>query len=201
MDHYYSSTPNSKSHQQKFEVVINAKNLSFFYDNGVFSKGQIDFGSHLLLNTILEHEPKEAVQILDMGCGYGVIGITLASFFEEASITMADINERAVALSIQNARLNQVDQRTTAIQSNRFEQILSKFDFILTNPPIRAGKSTIFSIYEEAYQHLNVGGRLYVVIRKQQGAESSQKMLQNLFGNCDVIAKKSGYLILRCLHV
>ena len=161
-------------------------------DRGVFSRKYIDFGSRVLMENLDFEGVKSA---LDMGCGYGPIGLFIAQHNPDVSVTLVDINERAIDLAKENAKQNQI-HNATIIQSNLFEHISDTFDLVVTNPPIRAGKNIVFSIYEEAYQHLNVGGSLYVVIQKKQGAPSSVKKIETLFGSCEIVTKKNGYWIL-----
>ncbi len=98
-----------------------------------------------------------------------------------------------------NAKENKVDDRIKVLTSSSFENIKDNYDIIMTNPPIRAGKEVVFSFYEGAYEHLNNGGKLYVVIQKKQGAPSTKAKLESLFGNCETANKKSGYSIFRCI--
>lgn len=195
MEHYYSNDPTSKSEEREIEYLINDIKLRFISDNGVFSKNHIDFATDLLINTVLADKPNG--KILDVGCGYGVIGITLAKLLG-LEITMLDINKRAIELTKKNIVLNKA-QNVNVIESNGFENINEKYDVIITNPPIRAGKAVIYKIYEDAKEHLKDGGLLYLVINKKHGAPSTVEFLNNVFGNCEVLDKKSGFNVCKSM--
>jgi 16S rRNA (guanine1207-N2)-methyltransferase len=153
----------------------------------------------LLIETILNENEDFAGSILDLGCGYGPLGIVAAKILKKSFVTMCDVNERALELSRMNAKENKVDDRIKVLASSSFENIKDNYDIIMTNPPIRAGKDVVFSFYDGAYEHLNKEGRLYVVVQKKQGAPSTKAKLENLFGNCETANKKSGYFIFRCI--
>lgn len=195
MSHYYTSRPDMESDRKEIELNLVGKKLKFITDTGVFSRDRIDFGSMLLIEAVLS-DMDSRKKVLDVGCGYGPVGISIA-VLKEADVMMVDINERAVALSNENASLNGVSERARAIVSDRLAEVSGVFDVVLTNPPIRTGKENIFGIYEESYNALNEGGSLYIVIQKKQGADSSRKKLEELFGNAKVIAKRSGYQIIK----
>ena len=138
-------------------------------------------------------------KILDVGCGYGVIGITLATSQEIKEVTMIDINHRALELAKRNSVKNKVSSKIKVLESNGFEQIKEKYDAIITNPPIRAGKSVIYQMYADAKEHLLDGGALYIVINKKHGAPSTIKYLEELFGNAEVLDKKAGFNVIKCV--
>jgi 16S rRNA (guanine1207-N2)-methyltransferase len=195
MEHYYTENSTTEQVKKKISHTIANKEMTFITSNAVFSKDSIDFGSHFLIETILNQD-LPIKQTLDIGCGYGAIGVTLATFLPDSMITMVDVNERAVALANENAQLNNVASFAKAHVSNICEQVEGRFNTIITNPPIRAGKQVVHTIYEQAYDYLVPGGKLYVVIQKKQGAPSSMEKMKDLFGNCEMIARKSGYHIL-----
>lgn len=129
-----------------------------------------------------------------MGCGYGTIGIVLQKLYPSCSVVSVDVNPRAVELTQINSQQNSTT--LTAFVSDGFEKIEDKFDYIVTNPPIRAGKAVIYKMFEDAYEHLHVGGSLIAVIRKQQGAQSAVKKFEEIFSNCEVVMRDKGYWIL-----
>ena len=178
----------------KTSAVILGKKFSFFTDNGVFSKDGLDFGSRLLLETI----PLEEVggKVLDMGCGYGVFGITLNKILS-CSVDMVDVNLRALHLSEINAKENRCSN-VRIFESFTYSNIDSKYTSIVTNPPIRAGKKVVYDIVMNAKDHLEIDGKLFVVIRKEQGAKSLIKDLQENGYKVDVLEKKGGFFILKC---
>ncbi len=195
MEQYFTKNPTTKKDIYKFDWNIGTERFYFYTSNSVFSKSGVDFGSMLLIETVVRDNKNHEGKILDMGCGYGPIGIALAKLIDKSTVTMADINERALEFAKMNADENHVEKRVSIINSSLYEKINDKFDIVVTNPPIRAGKEVVFSFYEGAYEHLNDGGKLYVVIQKKQGAPSTKDKLLSLFGNCEIADKKSGYFI------
>ena len=192
-DHYYSRNPESESRPVFCEYVYRGIPLTFQTDAGVFSKGEVDTGTDLLLNALPEEMSGE---ILDLGCGWGAIGISVARKWPETRVTMADVNLRALELSRENAKRNRAE--VTCIESDGMAAFPGKkFDAVITNPPIRAGKQVIYRMFAEAAEVLNPGGALYLVIRKQQGAESCMKYLATLFDRVEKISKSGGFWVLR----
>ena len=197
MNHYFSEKPEIKSEKKRIKYTIQNKKFEFITDNGVFSKSKVDFGTDLMLNEFLKKNrglEVEKIKILDIGCGYGVVSVILKSFYPEISITLSDVNERALELSEENLKKYGINDYHI-IKSSAFEKITEKFDVILSNPPIRAGKDIIFKIYSEAYEHLNENGEFYCVIQTKHGAKSTQKKLMEIFGNCDTVTIDGGYRI------
>jgi 16S rRNA (guanine1207-N2)-methyltransferase len=194
IEHYYSQKPGSISKEQTFQFVLRGKTFTFVTDRGVFSKERIDFGSVLLIETM---DIQDGMNVLDVGCGYGPIGIAAATLTPSGRVKMIDINERAVSLARKNLEKNQITNGEVAV-SDLFSSIgdEERFDVILTNPPIRAGKKIVHDIFVQAYHHLEKGGSLWVVIQKKQGAPSAMEKLEELFGRIEVAAKKKGYYIL-----
>ncbi|HHX37259.1 MAG TPA: class I SAM-dependent methyltransferase [Clostridiaceae bacterium] len=200
MSHYFDQQPEVESDVRSFYFDMEGRTFDFLTDRGVFSKDGLDVGSELLLRTAIadmrEDEPGE--RLLDLGCGYGVLGLVLKRVFPRFDLTMVDINERALDLSRQNAERNKV-RYATILTSDGFSGLADEmYDVIVTNPPIRAGKSTVYRFFDEAKDHLRPGGRLYVVIGKKQGAPSAERHLQAVYGQCRRIAREKGFWILRC---
>ena len=194
-EHYYSKNPDVKSEPKQWNAVLRDRNFTFMTDAGVFSKGEVDFGSRLLIDTF--QSPDIEGDILDVGCGYGPVGLTMATLHPERSVQMVDVNERALALSKTNAEKNNITN-IIVYSSDALDQVETKdFAAILTNPPIRAGKETVFKIYDQAYDHLAVGGELWVVIQKKQGAPSTIARLEEWFGNAEIVEKSKGYYIIK----
>ena len=197
MNHYFSEKPEIKSEKKTIKYTIQNKKFEFITDNGVFSKSKVDFGTDLMLNEFLKKNKgleAKKIKILDIGCGYGVVSVILKSFYPEISITLSDVNERALELSEENLKKYDINDYHI-IKSSSFEKITEKFDVILSNPPIRAGKDIIFKIYSEAYEHLNENGQFYCVIQTKHGAKSTQKKLMEIFKNCDTVTIDGGYRI------
>lgn len=190
-EHYYTQSPSSASRRAEFRLEFGGESYTFEYDNGVFSKGELDEGTRILLSAL----PPVKGRVLDLGCGWGPVGTILGRTYPGAEIVMSDINERAVELSRDNLRRNNVKNACAAV-SDGFESLEGTFDFIITNPPIRAGKAVIYALFDTALSRLNPDGRLYIVIRRQQGAESALKYLAK--ANARVIEKEKGFWVLEC---
>ena len=189
----YFTNENLPSNVRKTECVVLGRKFIFLTDNGVFSKDGLDFGSRLLLETI----PLEEVggKILDMGCGYGVFGIVLSKL-TQAHVDMVDVNLRALHLAERNIKENHVAD-INVFESNVYENVSGKYSSIITNPPIRAGKKVVYDIVMNARNYLEENGRLFLVIRKEQGAKSLIIDLRKQY-NVIVIAKKKGFYIIKC---
>lgn len=194
-EHYYSRKPSTESNPVRWESDLKGNKFRFKTDSGVFSKKEVDFGSRLLINTFELKKPEGL--ILDVGCGYGPIGLSLAKAYPEATVHMVDVNERAIMLAKENAAENKV-VNVEIYESDRLTGVEEKgFDAILTNPPIRAGKKIVHEIFEQSFWHLTEGGELWVVIQKKQGAPSAMEKMKELFGDVDIIDKNKGYFILK----
>lgn len=190
MSHYFINDNDIKSNEKKNKVFINEQSFSFWTDNGVFSKKGLDFGTRTLLESI----PMKEIHgnVLDFGCGYGPIGITLAKQ-TDANVDMLDINERALNLTLKNIKENKVNANT--ILSNLYENINKKYDHIVSNPPIRVGKEILFKILFGAKEHLKENGKLWIVVNKNQGAKSLVKELENEY-KVEIICKNKGFYII-----
>lgn len=178
----------------KTECFVLGKKFIFNTDNGVFSKDGLDFGSRLLLESI----PLEEVggKVLDMGCGYGVFGIIINKL-TSCYVDMVDVNLRAIHLSQINIKENNCSN-INVFESNVYSNINSKYTSIITNPPIRAGKKIVYDIVMNAKDYLEEDGRLFLVIRKEQGAKSLIKDLENIY-SVKILEKKKGFYILECM--
>ncbi|RRD39297.1 class I SAM-dependent methyltransferase [Leptotrichia sp. OH3620_COT-345] len=201
MEHYFSENPNTKSERKKIKYTIENKTFEFITDNGVFSKGKVDSGTDLMLKTFIKDKKfkkKEKMNVLDIGCGYGTVSVILKSFYPFLHMTLSDVNERALKLSEENLKNHNI-KGYEIIKSSVFDNISGNFDIILSNPPIRAGKEIIFSIYEGAYEHLNLNGEFYCVIRTKHGAKSTQKKMEQIFGNCETEKIDGGYRVYKSI--
>ena len=178
-DHYYSRTQNVESDPKYWNTELRDIKLRFKTDNGVFSKKEVDFGTRLLVDIF--QMPDLSGDILDVGCGYGPIGLTIAKTWPERKLFMVDVNSRALQLAKDNADLNSLDN-VLVKESDCLSSVMGqKFAVIMTNPPIRAGKKVIYTIYEQSYECLLPNGELWVVIQKKQGAPSTIEKLSELF--------------------
>ena len=199
MSHYFVNDEKVVSKPRSINYSINGVDFSLESDNGVFSKNDLDKGSELLIETLLPLNLGE--NILDIGCGIGVIGLTLAYFTPSLNVCLTDVNTRALGLCSANATTLKLSQRVTILQSDIYQKIEGKFTSIVSNPPIRAGKKVTYEIYRGALEHLVDSGSLYIVVRKNQGAESVKSYLEELFGNVALLAREKGYWILKATKV
>ena len=193
MAHYFTND-DIKSKETITKCIINNQEFTFITDNGVFSKKGLDFGTRTLLETIDIDEIKG--NVLDFGCGYGPIGIYIKKN-SNASIDMIDINKRSIALTEKNAELNKV--LVNVFYSDIYENINKKYDFIISNPPIRVGKKILYKILFEAKQHLNKNGKLIIVINKDQGAKSVMKDLEKEY-DVRLLNKNKGFYIIEAKY-
>lgn len=193
MGHYFTNEQ-LPSDVKETTCVVLGNHFKFLTDNGVFSKDGLDFGSRLLLEVI----PRGEVggKILDMGCGYGVLGIILARMTSK-KVDMVDVNHRALHLSKRNAKLNGVSDLVSIFESDCYSNVSEKYSTIVTNPPIRAGKKIVYDIVMNARNYLEDGGNLYLVIRKEQGAKSLIVDLEKVY-TVKVLEKKKGFFIIQC---
>lgn len=193
-DHYFSVDPQAKHEIKEIQEVLFGDEYTFLTDAGVFSRDGVDEGSKLL---IAQFQFQPGQKILDVGCGYGPLGIVAARLAgESGSVDMIDVNQRAIELAKKNAALNRVSNiRVWA--SDGLAQVYDQYDWIVTNPPIRAGKQVIYGIVEQAKEHLVPGGGLMLVIRTKQGAKSMAKKMEEVYGNVETLDVKKGYRILK----
>ncbi|VLC70731.1 16S RNA G1207 methylase RsmC [Streptococcus pneumoniae] len=188
---YYAENPDAAHDIHELRVDLLGEKMTFLTDAGVFSKKIVDFGSQLLLKCL---EVNQGETVLDVGCGYGPLGLSLAKAYG-VQATMVDINTRALDLARRNAEKN--NAKATIFQSNIYEQVEGHFDHVISNPPIRAGKQVVHEIIEKSKDFLEIGGDLTIVIQKKQGAPSAKSKMEDVFGNCEILKKDKGYYILR----
>jgi 16S rRNA (guanine1207-N2)-methyltransferase len=189
----YFDNDNLPSNMVDTECFVLGHKFIFSTDNGVFSKDGLDFGSRLLLESI----PLEEVggKVLDMGCGYGVFGIIINKL-TSCHVDMVDVNLRAIHLTEINIKKNHCSD-IDVFESNTYENIHSKYTSIITNPPIRAGKKIVYDILMNAKDYLEEDGRLFLVIRKEQGAKSLIVDLEKIY-TVRILERKKGFYILEC---
>ncbi len=192
MSHYYSEDQRDvKSRRQTVMYTHGTHAFRFTTDHGVFSKDHVDTATSALLDHLMINADET---VLDLGCGYGVIGIVIASV-KGAQVIMSDVNERALALARENAEAH--DGETTVIKSDGFDAIDARFDHIVTNPPIRIGKNRLYTMFNAAKAHLKPNGSLWLVMHKKHGALSAIAYLRTLY-KVEVVAKHKGFRIIRC---
>ncbi len=192
MAHYFTNDENLSHDIKKVNVLIHSINYYFYTDNGVFSKGELDFGTELLLNTFEYSFPQEK-DFLDIGCGCGPIGIYASKL--GFTVDMSDVNKRAMELSKRS--LNEQKLKANVFESDAYESINNKYDYIVSNPPIRVGKEKLYEIIMGAKAYLKENGNLWIVVRKQQGAESLIRDMKDVYSTVDVVEKKKGFYIIR----
>lgn len=191
-DQYYTAAPSSESRPVPCAFPYRGHGMNFMTDAGVFSKGELDQGTRLLIDAL----PEMTGDVLDLGCGWGAIGVSLAKANPDCRVVMADVNRRALQLSRDNLERNKT--QAEVIESDGMAAVLDRtFDAVVTNPPIRAGKQVIYKMFADAAAHLKEGGALYLVIRKQQGAESCVKYLKTLFAQVEKLDKSGGFWVLK----
>lgn len=195
MSHYFENDKNLKSEVRELSYKYDSSFFIFYSDNGVFSKNNIDYGSKLLIETYLKENDINEKRVLDVGCGYGFLGI-MVSRVTDSYVEMIDINKRAVHLTNMNIKRYK-DFKGKTYVSNVYENVEGKYDIIITNPPIRIGKEKLLEILIGAFDHLEDNGLLYYVIRKDQGALSIKKILEENSINVEIINRDKGYFIYR----
>lgn len=192
MNHYFTNDE-LKSEIKEIKVKVNEREFKFFTDNGVFSKRGLDFGSRVLINELLNEN--FTGDVLDIGTGYGVIGIILSSFFD-INVDMVDVNKRAIHLAKMNARENKVS--CNIFYSDIYSNVDKKYNVIVTNPPIRAGKEIVYKFLFDAKKYLLSSGCLYFVVNKNQGAKSVISDLEKV-AKVEVLKKYKGFFVIKCI--
>ena len=190
-DHYYTENPNSAHDERRIALQALGNDLTFVTDAGVFSRDGLDRGTEVLLEAL----PPLEGRVLDLGCGWGAVGAALGKKYPALDIVMTDINSRAVELARRNLAENGVT--AAVLQGDGFDAVEGRFDAIVTNPPIRAGKAVIYGLFARAREYLEPDGALYVVIRKQQGAPSALKYLKEVYSQAETVDRGSGFHVLR----
>ena len=192
MAHYFTNEESLKSDIKKVDVCINDINYYFYTDNGVFSKGELDFGTELLLKTFEYNYPQEKT-LLDIGCGCGPIGIYASKL--GFTVDMSDINKRAIHLAKKG--LSEQSLKVNVFESDTYENIHEKYDYIVSNPPIRIGKQKLYEIVMNAKEHLKDNGEVWLVVRKDKGADSMVRDMKENYKQVKVVEKKKGFWIIR----
>ncbi len=195
LEHYFTNNNNLKSEIRELSYIYNGKPFTFLSDNGVFAKNKIDYASKLLVESFLKlvntRDGEGDYNLLDVGCGYGYMGIVIGGILK-CIVDLVDVNKRAVHLSERNIKLNNVKGR--AFESNAYESVKNKYKYIITNPPIRAGKDVVLDILVNAKGHLEDDGELWFVINKDQGAKSIKKIMDEYY-KVEVVAKSKGFFV------
>lgn len=198
-EHYFSNKPTAEHNEKNIRANFFGHDYIFKTDSGVFSKNRVDFGTSLLIKSF---EMPDDAYVLDLGCGYGPIGVVISSNLKKGKVVLTDVNERAIQLARENIKLNQnfigKDVEVIVKQSFSFNNLGNElFDYILLNPPIRTGKAVIYQMFEEAIDYLKDNGELWIVIQKKQGAESAINKLSSLYKEVIEVDKDKGYVIVK----
>ena len=193
-EQYFARRPKSRRRPEETRIAVQGHPFIFRTDAGVFSRGEIDCGTELLL-AALEIGPCEV--ILDLGCGYGVIGIVASRLSEGGHVILTDVNERAIALARQNIAANEIENAEVRL-GTLYEPVADMvFNHIVCNPPIRAGRGVVDRMIAEAPTHLLDGGSLWLVARTRQGADSLRRRMAEAFGSAEIVKRGSGFKVLR----
>ena len=192
MAHYFTNETNLPSEVEKVNITIGDTSYYIYTDNGVFSKGKLDLGTEILLKTF-EFNNSQDKKALDIGCGCGPIGIYLLK--QGFDVDMSDINKRAIHLT--KRAIKEQNLEANVIESNAYENINNKYDYIISNPPIRVGKDILYNIVMNSKDHLNENGEVWLVVRKDKGAESLVRDMKKIFNSVDIVEKKKGYFIIK----
>jgi len=191
MAHYFIDSPDLPDNEKKIAFSFRNQSFAFTTNSGLFSHARVDAASAILIENI----PALQGSLLDLGCGYGVVGIVLAKLYG-LSMTMSDVNPKALRYAARNAEANGVE--AAIVHSDCFDSIHDRFDAIALNPPIHAGKETVYRMYEGSHAHLRSGGSLFVVIQKKHGAETTLKKLEDIFGQYSVLYRRKGVYVIEC---
>ena len=190
-EHYYSETQTSELKPKKINASLRGLSIEFWTGSGVFSGKKVDRGSEILAcNAII----KPGWRVLDLGCGYGAVGIAVAKAFPNSEVVMTDINSRAVSLARMNRKLNRISN-ASVVQGNMYSSVSGVFDAVLLNPPQTAGREVCFKMIVLSRDFLKKGGLLQVVARHNKGGKVLSEKMGLVFGNVGEIAKKSGYRV------
>lgn len=193
-EHYYSRRPTSPPRMGLIRCRLRGRDFEFLTASGVFSHKRVDAGTRLLIESMSLPDAGEA---LDMGCGYGAIGITAAKLKPQLQVWMVDANRRAVALAEDNVQRNNV-KNVQVLAGSLYEPVEGRsFDVILTNPPITAGiRKVVEPLMEGSTGHLKPGGSLQMVVRTTKGGSSITALLERYYGGFEILAKRGGYRVL-----
>ena len=193
MSQYFTNDENLKSEYRNIIYKYNDYTFNFTSDLGVFSKDRFDYASKLLVETYFKYGRKN-INILDVGCGYGFIGITLSKIMN-SNVDMIDVNKRAIHLT--NINIKNLKANARVFLSNVYENVDKKYDVIISNPPIRAGKKVYMDIILNAKNYLADSGEFYFVMNKDHGVKTVIKEIKDVY-NVNVLNKDKGFFVILC---
>lgn len=193
MSHYFINDPELKSAVRTIAYDYRGQKLKLYTDRGVFARDRVDFGTHLLLQAFTP--PKETdLRVLDVGCGYGIIGLAIARAYPDFTVELSDVNRRAVELARRSAAEMKLGN-VKIYEGDLYENAGGPYDIIITNPPVRAGNAVVEAIFTRGYELLAPGGMLWAVMKKEQGAKRMMEKVKTLFGQLETVLIKKGYYI------
>lgn len=197
-EHYFTPDPRSPGGYGEFQSVLAGRVYRFVTGPGVFSRRDVDRGTRILIESV---KLAENAKVLDLGCGYGVIGIVLSGQCPKGFVWMVDVNRRAVELARTNIERNKVTNALALVGGtlSLVPGLPSEFDTVVTNPPIRAGKEVVHRLLLEARDRITPGGSLFLVARTSQGVRSLRSFLTQAFGNANEVSKKGGFRVMNSI--
>lgn len=191
-EHYFTKIPLSKVRKYKFNICLRGIELTIVSESGVFSAKKLDKGTEVLAKYMII---EDGWKILDLGCGYGILGLIAARLAPKGYVVLTDINKRAVKLAKMNIKLNNIENAEVRC-GDLYEPVKKEvFNTIISNPPISAGLKICYRIIEEAPEHLVEGGLLQLVARHRKGGKRLMEKMREVFKNCEIIAREAGYCI------
>ena len=191
--HYFLNTEHRKEDYFSFTDYFMGDSYTFESCADIFSEDNFDYGTTTLLKTVFNNVTLNGT-VLDVGCGYGIIGILIKKYYPNLNVKMLDINKNAVMLSCKNA--NNIGVKVDVFDSNLYDNVNYKVNHIVTNPPIKAGKQNLFNVVIGAKDVLEPNGTITLVIKKKHGMESLKNKMNEIFGNVKILNRDKGYYIL-----
>lgn len=191
-EHYYTARPRSRLRSRQFTVLLRGRAWTFESASGVFAHRGLDAGTRLLIDAM---QVGRADRILDLGCGYGPLGVVAAGLSPRGRVWLVDANQRAAALALANVRRNRLRNARVLVGDGATAVASGSMDLVLTNPPIRAGRSVVRGFIEGAWRVLRPSGRLYLVARTAQGAKTLARLIGERFGEARQVAARGGYRV------
>lgn len=191
-NHYFAAYPKSEAKLGVIRTYLRGRSFEFLTATGVFSKKRVDLGTRLLIDSMVLPEKG---YVLDVGCGYGAIGIAAATFNPNLRVVMIDVNKRAVWLAKQNVQRNSVNN--VEVRRGRLYEPVEglTFNCVLSNPPVSAGMGTVKAVIVEAPKHMANKACFQMVVRSKIGKKRLKMLLEEVFGNAEILARKSGYRV------
>lgn len=196
MRHYFIAEAHTDSDYFTFEENFEGKNFIFNSCNDVFSKNCVDYGTKVLIKSIIKNSSNYFGDVLDVGCGYGALSIILEKYLKNCKFTLIDVNSVAVDLAKKNKLANNSSNIKNIFESDLYSNVSGTYSHIVSNPPIKTGKSVLINLITQGFNLLNIGGSMTIVIKKNYGADSAKNLMKNTFGNAEVLERDKGYYIL-----